>query len=416
MKVSSKLILDQGPSSGFSVIPLQSNKTPENERNAERWSSSVKRGLSLLRLSAWVPHILKDDFQRRNSQELPSKQTTQQLVQEYFSTFNRAIPLFNESSFLTLVEKQFSWNPSESPSWWVSLNVALAFAYRERAENMPDNSESWAKSLGHVKNALNVLVEIFLQNADLLAVQGVLGLALFFQDTPNPQILFMLAAAAMRMSQSMGLHNGFTFGMPPSVVEERRRTYWIAFMLDADISHRTGRPSVQDINDYNTPLPPTLLEGTGTLTICETQINHFSLLTRLAVIQRSVYEQLYTTTTVRKKSYGLLKTLKDCESALLAWKASIPKALQPQRRFLLHHDNSVRPVLRLHFAYHACYANLYWKCLSATHSIRQFPNAVDHFPEWEKDAEHCLTGAREAARSSIEMIENIHKFGPSFTW
>jgi hypothetical protein len=415
MKSSSWLTFDQGPSSGL-CIPSQSNKSPENQRNAERWSSSVKRGLSLLRLSPWVPRILKDDFERRTSQELPSRQMTQQLVQEYFSTFNRAIPLFNESSFLTLVEKQFSWNPSESPSWWASLNVALAFAYRERAENMPDNSGNWAKSMGHIKNALNVLVEIFLQNADLLAVQGVLGLALFFQDTPNPQILFMLAAAAMRMSQSIGLHSASTFGMPLAVVEERRRTYWIAFILDADISHRTGRPSVQDINDYNTPLPSYLREDAGTLTIGETRINYFYLLTRLAVIQRNLYEQLYTTTTVTEKGYGLIKKLKDCESALLAWKASIPEELQPKRQFLVHHHNSVRPVLRLHFAYHTCYANLYRKCLSAVRSIRQFPKAIDHFAQWEKDAEHCLTGAREAARSSIEMMENIHKFGPSFTW
>ncbi|KAM3076169.1 hypothetical protein ACMFMG_006319 [Clarireedia jacksonii] len=51
-----------GPSSGFSVIPSQSNKSPENQGNKERWSSSIKRGLGLVKLSAWIPHILRDDL------------------------------------------------------------------------------------------------------------------------------------------------------------------------------------------------------------------------------------------------------------------------------------------------------------------------------------------------------------------
>ncbi|KAM3078438.1 hypothetical protein ACMFMG_006318 [Clarireedia jacksonii] len=76
---------------------------------------------------------------------------------------------------------------------------------------MPDNSENWGKSLGHIKNAMNALVENFLRNADLLAVQGTLGLALFFLDTPNPQILSMLTAAAMHKEPGKYLAYALSF-------------------------------------------------------------------------------------------------------------------------------------------------------------------------------------------------------------
>lgn len=96
---------------------------------------------------------------------------------------------------------------------------------------------------------------LFLRNADLPAVQGLLGLAICVQGTPNAQALIMLAASAMRLSHSIRLHRNTTSGFTKSQIEERRRTFWIPFILDADISLRVGRPPVQDMDDYNTPLP-----------------------------------------------------------------------------------------------------------------------------------------------------------------
>ncbi|KOS47096.1 hypothetical protein ACN38_g1942 [Penicillium nordicum] len=65
----------------------------------------------------------------------------------------------------------------------------------------------------------------------------------------------MFAAAAVRLSQSIGLHKSNSFGLPASQIEEWKRVFWIAFILDADICQRTGRPAAQDTRDYST-LPP----------------------------------------------------------------------------------------------------------------------------------------------------------------
>ncbi|EHA23521.1 hypothetical protein ASPNIDRAFT_37522 [Aspergillus niger ATCC 1015] len=290
-----------GASSAFSALTDAKVNGLETQPHTGNWRHAAQRSAHPWQLSNWIPHVLQDGLERRIFEPLPCKDTTVQLAREYFATFNHAIPLFEEASFMRSVDRQYSWNPDDSASWWISLNIALAISYRERAHASSSASDNWKKSLGHVKNALNAVVDVFLRNTDIAAVQGLLGLALYFQGTPNPQALFMFAAAAMRLAQSIGLHRENASGASPEA-EQRRRVYWIAFILDSDISIRVGRPPVQDIEDYDTHLPTeNPPDGRGVLTIDGTRINYFRLLAQLAQIQRLVIRQLYTVT-VRQKS------------------------------------------------------------------------------------------------------------------
>ncbi|PYH35866.1 uncharacterized protein BO87DRAFT_433727 [Aspergillus neoniger CBS 115656] len=348
-----------GASSAFSALTNAELNGLEAQPDIGVWRRAPQRSANPWQLSSWVPQILQDGLERRIFEPLPCKDTTVQLMREYFATFNQAIPLFEEGSFMRSVDRQYSWNPDNSASWWISLNIALAISYRERAHASSDPSDKWKKSLGHVKNALNAVVDVFLQNTDIAAVQGLLGLALYFQGTPNPQALFMFAAAAMRLAQSIGLHRDNGAGASPEA-EHRRRMYWIAFILDSDISIRVGRPPVQDIEDYDTNLPTeNPPDGRGILTIDGTRMNYFRLLAQLAQIQRLVYRKLYTVTIRRESSDDVIERIKSCEDALLSWKKTLHSRLQPQRRLYCKPTYFLQHVLRLHFAYNCCYSNLY---------------------------------------------------------
>jgi hypothetical protein len=53
--------------------------------------------------------------------------------------------------------------------------------------------------------------------------------------TPNPQPAFFLVAAAIRLAHSIGLHKrGSTFRLNPVEAEQRKRVFWIAYMLDKE--------------------------------------------------------------------------------------------------------------------------------------------------------------------------------------
>ncbi|KAE8167573.1 fungal-specific transcription factor domain-containing protein [Aspergillus tamarii] len=406
-----------GASSGFSIASAQDLNSLEGKQRSGALMTASQKSTSRWQLSSWYPRILQGDPGQRAFQQLPPKAITLQLVGEYFGSFNRVIPLFDEATFTRLVDKQFGWNPDENPSWWASLNVVLASAYRERAQKLPDGSEEWKKSMGHIRNALNVVVEFFMRAADLLAVQAMLGLALLFQNTPNPQPLFMFAAAAMRLSQSIGLHRNQTLGLSPSHIEERRRTFWVAFILDADISHRTGRPPVQDVNDFDTPLPSKLPhDGLGILNFHGVHLDYFHLLARFSLIQRRLYDRLYTASVQTKTARDLIRELRTSEKDLLEWRASFGKHYDSQMAFSNATDYHLQHILRLDFAYHCCYSKLYQLCILARRSMAHATQALEDFPALDKVINEILLRSLECARSAVHLIKHVSIFGPCFVW
>jgi hypothetical protein len=335
-------------------------------------------------------------------------------VGDFLANFNRIIPLVDDASLMRMVKRQFSWNPDDSPSSWVLLNVAIAFSYRERAQASTDAGSDWQKSLGHIKNALNVVVDLFMLNADLPAVQGLLGLALFFQGTPNAQALFMLAASAMRLSHSIGLHRNTTSGFTNTEIEERRRTFWVAFILDADISLRVGRPPAQDMEDYNTPLPAeSPYDGRGIISIKGTQINFFRALAQFATVQRRIYKHLQTVAVARKSKERDFKSAKACEEALLLWKTSIPDVFQSELIFASEPIHSRQHLLRLNLAYYCCYANL--RQLSMVSSLAN--NASnENQSEVEREMKGLYSRSIDSARSALALLPYVRSLEFKYSW
>lgn len=183
----------------------------------------------------WKPEVFGDIFQRKVFKSLPPKDEALSLLQDYFTHFNCMFPLFHEPTFMHLVDKQYSNEPYEGSGWWASLNVALAIAHRLRVTCNVASYDGDADAWGYLKNAMGVLTELTLVNTDLLSVQGLLGMALFLQGTPNPQPGFFLVAAAIRLSHSIGLHKkGSGFNLNDVDKEQRKRVFWIAYMMDKE--------------------------------------------------------------------------------------------------------------------------------------------------------------------------------------
>ena len=55
------------------------------------------------------------------------------------------------------------------------------------------------------------------------------------QATPNPQPSFSLTGSAIRLAHSIGLHKkGSGFGLNKIESEQRKRVFWISYMLDKE--------------------------------------------------------------------------------------------------------------------------------------------------------------------------------------
>ena len=371
----------------------------------------------------WKPEIFGDIFIRRVFKPLPPKDEAMSLFKDFFENFNCMFPLFHEPTFMHLVEKQYSRDPYEGSGWWASINVALALAYRIRVMSNVVPQEDDQKAWLYLKNAMGVLTELTLRNTDLLSVQALLGMSLFLQGTPNPQPSFFLISAAIRQSHSIGLHKrGSAFNLNPIEAEQRKRVFWISYMLDKDTCLRSGRPPAQDDDDMNVELPsedPPDNIGNIPLGDGKSKVNMFRLMCEFAVISSKVYRRLYSVQASKQTDGELLNTIGELDKELEVWKDSIPIDFRPEHEIKTSHAPLILHIVVLHFSYYNCLTTIhrmsvhhgYWTSRLSEYAIQGL-NARPLNPRVFSSAALCVA----AARASIHLIKYIPQGDFACVW
>ncbi|KZF24167.1 fungal-specific transcription factor domain protein [Xylona heveae TC161] len=413
-----------GSSSGFSIfspkgIQWVNEKTGDSSFQDMISSATVDDSKWML----WKPEVFGDIFGRRLYISLPPKEEALSLLKDYFENFNCMFPLFHEPTFMHLVERQYSRDPFEGSGWWASLNVVLAIAHRLRIMSNLVPQDEDQKAWAHLKNALAVFTELTLRNADLLSVQAMLGMALFLQGTPNPQPCYFLVAAAFRMAHSIGLHKrGSGFNLNPVEIEQRKRVFWIAYLIDKDISLRSGRPPVQDDDDMSVELPsedPADNIGNIPLADGKSKINLFRLICTFAIIEGKVYKQLYSTKAAKQSDGELLNTIGELDRELEEWKDAIPVDIRPGHEINSSHTPLILHIVVLHFAYHNCLTTIhrmsvhhgYWTSRLSNFAIQGL-NSRPLNPRVFSSANLCVS----SARTSIHLIRYIPQGDYACVW
>lgn len=371
----------------------------------------------------WKPEIFSDLFARPIWRQLPPKNECVSLLKDFFENFNCMFPLFHQPTFMHLVDRQYSSDPYEGSGWWASLNCALAIAHRLRVMSHLVPQEEDTKAWGYLKNALGVFTELTMRNTDLLSVQALLGMALFMQGTPNPQPSFFLVAAAIRLSHSIGLHKrGSGFNLNPVEIEQRKRVFWIGYMLDKDICLRSGRPPAQDDDDMHVELPSADPEdniGNIPLADGKGKVNLFRLMCEFSTIESKVYRQLYSTKASKQSDGELLNTIGELDSQLEEWKDSIPVDFRPEHEIKASHTPLILHVVVLHFAYYNCLTTIhrmsvhhgYWTSRLSNYAIQGL-NARPLNPRVFSSAALCVS----AARASIHLIKYVPQGDFACVW
>jgi hypothetical protein len=416
-----------GSSSGFSIfsprgVQWVNDKTGDRSFQHMITSSSDEKTY----WDHWKPEVFDDLFQRRIFKPLPGRQECYALLKDYFENFNSIFPLFHEPTFMHLVDKHYSLEPYDGSGWWASLNVALAIGHRLRVMSNAAGAEEDDVAWAYLKNAMAVLSELTMRNTDLLSVQALIGMALFLQGTPNPQPSFFLLAAAIRLAHSIGLHKrGSGFNLNEVENEQRKRVFWIAYILDKDICLRSGRPPAQDDDDMNVDLPsenppdnvgniPIPEDGSGRSTM-----NLFRLNCQFAQIQSKVYKQLYSVRASRQSDGELLNTIGELDAALEEWKDQIPIDYRPEHEIKSVHTPLVLHVVVLHFAYYNCLTTIhrmsvhhgYWTSRLSDYAVQGL-NARPLNPRVFMSAALCVN----AARTSIGLIRYIPQGDYACVW
>jgi hypothetical protein len=413
-----------GSSSGFSIF------SPKGVSwvNGKTGDDSFQRTISEISVddhkwTNWKPEVFGDLFQRPIFRPLPPKAEALSLLQDYFDNFNCIFPLFHQPTFMHLVQLQYSSDPYQGSGWWASLNIALAIAHRLRVMSNLVPQDEDDKAWGYLKNAIGVFPELTMRNTDLLSVQALLGMALFLQGTPNPQPTFLLVAAAMRLAQSIGLHKrGTGFNLNPIEIEQRKRVFWIAYMLDKDLCLRAGRPPAQDDDDMNVELPdadPADNIGNIPLADGKGKMNLFRVMCEFATIESEVYKRLYSVQATKQSDGELLNTIGELDRKLEEWKDSIPIDYRPEHDINASHTPLILHVVMLHLTYYNCLTTIhrmsvhhgFWTSRLANYAIQGL-NARPLNPRVFSSAALCTA----AARASVSLLKYVPQGDFACVW
>lgn len=413
-----------GSSSGFSIFSpkgVEWVNTRTGDESFQHMISEVSEDDH--KWTNWKPEVFRDLFQRPVFRPLPPKQEALSLLRDYFENFNCMLPLFHQPTFMHLVERQYSADPYQGSGWWASLNCALAIAHRLRVMSNLVPQDEDEKAWSYLKNAMGVFSELTMRNTDLLSVQALLGIALFMQGTPNPQPTFLLVAAAIRLSHSIGLHKrGTGFNLNPIEIEQRKRVFWIAYMLDKDLCLRSGRPPAQDDDDMNVELPdadPDDNIGNIPLADGKGKMNLFRVMCEFSVIESKVYKRLYSTKATKHSDGELLNSIGELDEELENWKEKIPIEFRPEHEIKASHTPLILHVVMLHLAYYNCLMTIhrmsvhhgYWTSRLANYAIQGL-NAKPLNPRIFNSASLSTS----AARASISLLKYVPQGDFSCVW
>ncbi|KAF7543926.1 hypothetical protein G7Z17_g10352 [Cylindrodendrum hubeiense] len=413
-----------GSSSGFSIFSpkgIQWVNSKTGDQSFQRTISDVS--VDDHKWTNWKPEVFGDLFRRQIFRPLPPKPEALSLLQDFFENFNCIFPLFHQPTFMHLVERQYSTDPYHGSGWWASLNVALAIAHRLRVMSNLVPQDEDDKAWDHLKNAMGVFPELMMRNTDLLSVQALLGMALFMQGTPNPQPSFLLISAAMRLAHTIGLHKrGTGFNLNPIEIEQRKRVFWIAYMLDKDLCLRSGRPPAQDDDDMNVELPEAdPVDNIGNIPLADGKgkMNLFRVMCEVATIESEVYKRLYSVSATKQSDGDLLNTIGELDQKLEDWKDSIPVDFRPEHEIKASHTPLILHVVMVHLTYYNCLTTIhrmsihhgYWTSRLSNYAIQGL-NSKPLNPRVFSSATICTN----AARASVSLLKYVPQGDFACVW
>lgn len=282
--------------------------------------------------------------------ELPSEDIVRHVIDVYLATFNSILPLFHPQSLYRTVDNWYRQPPErKQPSSWAAINVALALAQCHGSGNLSPVVAQVMTVAECLENAQSVLSDLLVEDIDLQNVQILLGLGILFlgarpDDVRAPMIF---VSTAMRLAQAMGMHRrDYYESTAPLEAIQRRRVFWIAYILDKDVAARTRQAPIQHDSDMDLDLPPdemTVAEGmddddAGFIDVgrcggqedsvgANTRFNMFRARVELAQIQGRVYDCAFSVRASRMEPGESARLAQSIRLSIQQWKARLPAAL-----------------------------------------------------------------------------------------
>ncbi|PYI34314.1 hypothetical protein BP00DRAFT_433948 [Aspergillus indologenus CBS 114.80] len=269
--------------------------------------------------------------------KLPPLPKAMAMVGIFLNTFNTALPLFHADTLLRMVGQCYALHPRQrDPLVWAAINTVFALASQHRPSSTIEGvfHRQTEHTSEYLSNAQSVVSTVMTGDVSLLNVQTLLGMVMVLQTARDPTPALTLVSATMRLVHKLGLHNRAASAHLDLVHRRQHaRVFWIAYILDKDLSLRAEIPPVQLDDDIDVDLPSSLpvslddndnTAGTLVTDDGKAKLSYFFARIQLASIEGRIYRYLYSTQASKQSPLERTLLRDSISVALDEWRASIP--------------------------------------------------------------------------------------------
>lgn len=395
-------------------------------------------------LVAWIPRQFRPQSRPHHDHTkqkgLKGRSEFIALIRIYFNTYNRILPLFDPDDFMIRFAELDMDQIRADAALWTATNVMCAIALRQQSlsyladsPNNPDH-EAWQ----YLDTALDKALELTIRGSnDLLAIQALLGMAIFLQTAPDAHAASTLLAAAIRLVLQNRLHiqedeqvSGQCGFEAVRLMVQRNRVFWIAFNLDHDLANRLERPPLIHEDDIGVDLPPLYQEdGLGYISSADgsIRINFIRARAHLALIENRIYRRVMSARAKRQTALEREAAIKELGVELNNWKASFPDLsvaldyLSTNRTLWVPLEGAAAQMLRvLSLTYLGCHTNLHGLSYRSLHVqtwghprllTTANPSSLDLLPsitgeDGDTGPPSCCVSVARASLSLLHLSQN----------
>ncbi|CAH0053739.1 unnamed protein product [Clonostachys solani] len=269
---------------------------------------------------------------------LPPFDEVMPVIQMYLDHFNSVTPLFHPGTLLGLVNDFYEFPNRRDTVSWAAINVVLALTYRQVMLGGVGTDNGTDLALHHLNKAQSVLSDVLLGEPKLLHAQVLLGIVTMLQISKSLQPAMVLMGAAMRLIRGLGLHTrASTAHLDTETAKEHTYVFWIAYILDKDISMRMRSPSIHGDDEVDVDMPVAVInhhrgvhgskkkfdDGVIATVNGDVAMDFFLTRIRLAIVQGGIYDYLYSVRSQARSPEERNVATSSLVNALQEWQSHI---------------------------------------------------------------------------------------------
>ncbi|KIW13560.1 hypothetical protein PV08_08748 [Exophiala spinifera] len=257
--------------------------------------------------------------------ESPKQLLAEMSNREYFAFFTKSLDaafgIVDQYWFCTTLLEHFR-RPSpddEDLSWFALRFTVYAFGCRIALSQTEPYARAAEASMALFRNALSVQSDIMHRHATINGVRALSLMAYFSEGIGSPHMTYTLISNAMRLAIAKGLHCQAppTWRLSRREILQRNQLFWNIYVLDRQISSRSGLPPAIDDDEISCETPEI------STSVSDTSATFTTICVLLGQIQSQAYRRLSSARARRQPTEKMIRAVTELNAKVDSLKHTV---------------------------------------------------------------------------------------------